>query len=402
MILFSQIHLSLKVSSIFASLIAVTIIAFRSLEVLPEIVISKLEWIGDRSYSIYLVHLPLLYVAKYSPVTQIGNSENRTLQSNLAVIASILIGALSYSKIENRFRNRGKADLLSLRKITVIAALIFLIPLIALVSLDRQAAFGIRDSKLPVPSKILPWDWDKECKFLTGPSNTNLEPCKYGNHKSGNSILLIGDSHAASISRAIISLGNSNDMDTFIFTFQGCGFVLSNKEFKPNYSYRYLTAECIKHNQSILSFVQNSNPTVIIYATRSSSIMVSPNNSKSRTQYNEMVAKNLALLKKENTEILHIGSGPELLPVVTRVQEWANLNSKYSIIPFEDNSFWESNKVTEYYLSTINHFCLAKVCRNNSTEGWLFHDGDHLSELGANSLIPELDPVIKAILSKKP
>lgn len=77
-------------------------------------------------------------------------------------------------------------------------------------------------------------------------------------------------------------------------------------------------------------------------------------------------------------------------------------NSNYSRIPFEDNSFWISNRVTDYYLDTLEIFCPKNVCHNNSPEGWLFQDGDHLSEIGANRLIPELDPLIKVILSKKP
>ena len=400
MILFGPLHMNLKVSSILASFIAVIVILFKSLDVLPDFLIKKLEWVGDRSYSIYLVHMPLLYLAKYSPLMQIGTGENRKIQSAIAVVASILLGALSYSKIENKYRNRGKTDHSSLKTIVVSIVLTLLIPVAIFVSLERSTAFGLKNSGLPVPSEILPWNWDKECQFFSPQPNINPEPCKYGNHNSGKSILLIGDSHAGSISKAIISLGDSNDMNTFVFTFAGCGFVLNNKDFKSSYSYPNLTPDCIKHNQSILNFVQDSKPTVIIYAHRSSS-MVSPNNSKSRTQYNEMVLKNLKFLMRENIEIIHIGSEPELLPIVTLVQAWKNSKSKFSNIPFEDNSFWENNRVTDYYLSTLNIFCPKKACRNNSNEGWLFHDADHLSEIGANSLIPELDPLIKAILSKK-
>jgi peptidoglycan/LPS O-acetylase OafA/YrhL len=400
-ILFSPLHMNLKGSSAVASLFAVMVILFKSLKVLPDFLIKKLEWLGDRSYSIYLVHMPLLYIAKYSPVIQIGNGENRIVQSVIAVVASILLGALSYSKIENKYRNRGKADHSSLKTIVVSMVLTLLIPVVIFVSLERSTAFGLKNSGLPVPSEILPFDWDKECQFMSRLPNINPEPCKYGNQKSGKSILLIGDSHAASASKAIISLGDSNDMNTFIFTVAGCGFVLNSKDLKSSYSYPHLTSDCIKHNQSILNFVQNNKPTVIIYYYRSSSPMVLPNNLKSRTQYNEMVLKNLKVLMKENIEVIHIGNGPELLPIVTRVQDWANSKAKFSNIPFEDNSFWENNRVTDYYLNTLNIFCPKKACRNNSNEGWLFHDTDHLSEVGANSLIPELDPIIKAILSKK-
>ena len=401
MILFTPLYMNLKVSSILASFIAMIVILFKSLDVLPDFLIKKLEWVGDRSYSIYLVHMPLLYLAKYSPLMQIGTGENHKIQSSIAVVASILLGALSYSKIENKYRNKGKADPSSLKTIVVSIVLTLLIPVVIFVSLERLTAFGIRNSGLPVPSEILPWNWDKECQFFSQQPNINPEPCKYGNHNSGKSILLIGDSHAASISRAIISLGNSNEMNTFIFTFSGCGFVLNSKDFNSSYSYQHLTPDCIKHDQSILNFVQDSKPTVIIYAHRSSSIMVSPNNLKSRTQYNEMVLKNLKVLMKEKIDIIHIGSTPELRPLEVVLQAGLVNRAIFSNIPFEDNSYWENNKVTGYYLNTLNIFCPKKVCRNKSSEGWLFHDADHLSEIGANSLIPELDPLIKAILSRK-
>jgi peptidoglycan/LPS O-acetylase OafA/YrhL len=401
-ILFSPAHMNFKVSSILASLLAVILIIFKSLEVLPDFLSNKLEWVGDCSYSIYLVHMPLLYLAKYSPATQIGSGENRIIQTTIAVVASILLGALSYSKIENRYRNKIKSYHSRLKTITVSLALTLLVPVILFAGLDRSTAFGIKNSGLPIPSKILPWDWDKNCQFFFAETNAKHEPCKYGNHNSGKSILLIGDSHAASDSRAIISLGNSTDMDTYVFTFIGCGFVLSREDFEPSYSYPYLTTDCLKHNQLILNFVKNSQPTVVIYAHRSSSIMVSPNNSRSRTQYNEMVAKNLEVLMKENPELIHIGSTPELLPIVTRVQDMLNLKPKFSKIPFEDNNYWEANKATNYYLNTLDIFCPGKVCRNDSTEGYLFHDASHLSERGANRLISELYPIVKGILSKKP
>ena len=401
MILFTPLYMNLKVSSILASFIAMIVILFKSLDVLPDFLIKKLEWVGDRSYSIYLVHMPLLYLAKYSPLMQIGTGENHKIQSSIAVVASILLGALSYSKIENKYRNRGKADHSSLKTIVVSIVLTLLIPVVIFVSLERLTAFEIRNSGLPVPSEILPWNWDKECQFFSPQPNINPEPCKYGNHNSGKSILLIGDSHAASISRAIISLGNSNEMNTFIFTFSGCSFVLNSKDFNSSYSYQHLTPDCIKHNQSILNFVQDSKPTVIIYTHRSSSIMVYPNNLKSRTQYNEMVLKNLKVLMKEKIDIIHIGSTPELWRLGVVLQDGLGNRGIFSNIPFEDNSYWENNKVTGYYLNTLNIFCPKKVCRNKSNEGWLFHDPEHLSEIGANSLIPELDPLIKAILSRK-
>jgi hypothetical protein len=269
------------------------------------------------------------------------------------------------------------------------------------VSLERSIAFTLKNSGLPVPSKILPWDWDKECQFMSSQSDIYNKPCKYGNYNSGKSILLIGDSHAASISRAIISLGDSNELNTFVFTFAACGFVLSSKEFNPLLSYPSLTPDCIRHNQSILNFIQKSKPTVVVYANRSSSSGVSPNNFASRTQYRELIAKNLKVLMQEDIDIIQIGSVPELLSTKVVLQQILGTRSQFSKIPFEDNSFWESNRVTDYYLNTLDIFCSEKVCSNNSPDGWLFQDANHLSEIGANRLVPKLDSLIKLILDKE-
>ena len=400
LVLFSPIHTNLKASSIIASLSALFVIIFRSLNTLPNVLIDKLAWVGDRSYSIYLFHMPVLYLAKYSPVTLIGIDEDRNIEVIIAVFASILLGALSYSSIENRYRNGFRYDHSSQKRISIFLILTFLVPVLVFVGLDRSTAIELKNSGLPVPSETPPWDWDKECKFLSSQQFINPEPCKYGNHKSGESILLIGDSHAASISQAIVSLGNSNNMDTFVFTFSGCGFVLNSEDLKASYSYPYLIPDCIKHNQSILNFVRNNKHMIIMYSYRSSSTFVYPSNLESRTHYNEMMLKNLKLLKKEDVKAIHIGSVPELRPIETRVQDWLGHKAQFSNIPNEDNNYWEDNSPADYYLNTLNIFCPKGVCTNNSTNGWLFHDDDHLSELGAKSLIRGLDPLIKEILSK--
>ena len=197
MILFGPIHLSLKVSSILASLIAVAVIVFKSLGVLPGILISKLEWIGDRSYSIYLVHMPLLYVAKYSPVTQIENGENRIVQSTIAVVTSILLGALSYSKIENRYRNKGKKESTLSSGILKVFVSVFIGPL---------TIFLLLSGFLGTSSTSM----DKDrldngiCKFWTPNLDGNFHSRFLECHsKFGRATVVLGDSHAMNIYNAI-------------------------------------------------------------------------------------------------------------------------------------------------------------------------------------------------------
>ncbi len=393
-ILFGSISMSQKNSSIIATSIAVLVISLKSFESLPNLLSSKLEWIGDRSYSIYLVHMPFLYVAKFSPLTQSNDFKIQIMNCAIAVVASILMGALIYNKIEVKFRALGKVKTRS-RFGTIFFVAILLISVFIFAFLYRVSA-----SITPVPNKVEPWNWDSQCQIYSPYPNINDKPCKYGSFNTGKSIFLIGDSHAASISRSIITLGKSNNMDTFVFTFEGCGFAVDEKGFNPSYSYSYLKPECIKHNNLILDFVRDKNPTVVIWAHRSSSIMVVPNNPESRYQYNELITKNLDVLIRENQNLINIGSLPELDKNKSWLQATTNPTGFFSPIPFEDNLFWENNKGSSYYLNTMEIFCPLKMCINKSEKGWLFNDADHPSELGANMLLPKLQQYITEIAIK--
>ena len=399
-ILFGPMHITSILGSVLATFIALAVVLTNSLIILPGKAFRGLEWVGDRSYSIYLVHMPLLYIAKYSPIWQKGINGSQQFQIALAVLASFFLGALSYSKIENRYRNEGKISTYSVKRFLVVLALTFSVPVALFGVLDRSSHIAITNSGLPPTSKSPFWFESQDCGIFSTEKDMNHSPCFYGNNQSKKSILIIGDSHAASDSISIRKLARMNNMATFIFTFQGCGFVLEIHDFNPKYSYPYLSPGCIAHNQEILRFVQETKPTIIIWAHRSPSIFVLPNNFASRNQYNEMVARSLATLMKQGSAVINIGSEPELEGIRTRIQDWLGSKASFSRIPFEDNYFWEDKKATTYYLNTLEIFCPNNLCTNRSKKGWLFQDADHLSKIGADMLIPKLDRMVKEILNR--
>ena len=101
-----------------------------------------------------------------------------------------------------------------------------------------------------------------------------------------------------------------------------------------------------------------------------------------------------------NYDIIVVGSGPEYIDQNSWIQKLFKVNnSVYSSIPFEDNVYW--SKIASdnfYYLDTLKIFCPQNICLNKLDGKWLFQDRDHLSELGAKMLIPDLDILIKNIL----
>jgi peptidoglycan/LPS O-acetylase OafA/YrhL len=59
--------------------------------------IKLLRYIGNRAYSLYLFHMPLLYLAKYSPLIY---GDNRSIFSFMAVGFSFVLAEISYRKFE--------------------------------------------------------------------------------------------------------------------------------------------------------------------------------------------------------------------------------------------------------------------------------------------------------------
>jgi peptidoglycan/LPS O-acetylase OafA/YrhL len=192
-ILFGPVNMNLKVSSVLASLLAVIVILFKSLDLLPNFLIKKLEWVGDRSYSIYLVHMPLLYLAEYSPVTKIGSSENRIIQSTIAVVASILFGALSYSKIENRYRNRSE-------NVSTISSGNFKVPTFSFIGPLTVFLLILGFSGTSSASMYEDRLDNRVCKFWTPKLDENFHSRFLKCHsKFGPAVVVLGDSHAMNI-----------------------------------------------------------------------------------------------------------------------------------------------------------------------------------------------------------
>ena len=381
-ILFSSIYMSMKINSIFASLISVTAIIFKSLDMLPEILISKLEWFGDRSYSIYLVHMPLLYVAKYSPVTQIGNGENRIVQSTLAVVASILLGALSYSKIETKYRNRGNVNDSNLKNVVVALALTLVIPL----TLYTGINIAVKKHYWQLDRNISPPPYagalDPKClrDSEIGP------PCIYANAGASKTVLLLGDSHATHISQALIDAAMNSNWNAVIWTHGGCRVVFQ-RSIKEQVS-----DNCLTMNNQMRNWVLKNKPTAIII----SQFVYS--------DFSQSDLRNaLLILQSINPNILLIENNPIFpdgkyfmveQPLVLRAYQPPK-SFKLSEMEWKDRNASDqlANWARKNRISTINFdslFCTKENCTRYADSDWLYRDGDHFSIAGAELTIPQL------------
>lgn len=101
-LLFASLPLSQRGSSVIASFLTLVILCFQSLDSFQVKLMQPFEWLGDRSYSIYLFHMPITFIVYFSPY--LANRSLGTFRGFLAIILSILFGSISYSKVEKKCR----------------------------------------------------------------------------------------------------------------------------------------------------------------------------------------------------------------------------------------------------------------------------------------------------------
>jgi peptidoglycan/LPS O-acetylase OafA/YrhL len=387
MILFGPLHMNLKVSSILASLFALFIILFRSFDVLPNFLIKKLEWVGDRSYSIYLAHMPLLYLAKYSPVTQIGNGENRIVQSVIAVVVSVLLGALSYSKIENRFRGGSKSNAIGFKTISAAMVLTLAIPLFLFISMDigKKAQYWGLDRNIQQPPHAGNLDTKCARNSETGP------PCVYNTTGATNTVLLIGDSHANHISQAVVDASQSTKWNAVVWTTPGCHI-----QFQRSIP-EQVSDNCIYRNNLMKKWVEENRPYAIIVSQFIHSDS-SQNDLRDALSTLRSIVPNILLI--ENNPIFpdeknFMRQRPIVMPAYKPPKSF-----QQSMMQTVDKNASDllanwARRNGVFTMSFDSLFCEKGVCSRYSNKGWLYRDDDHFSVVGAELTIPQISTFLK-------
>ena len=383
-ILFCPLTMSMTISSLLVSVVALCIIRYRSLVALPKTLISILEWLGDRSYSIYLIHMPLIYLARYSPFTNIANSQDRMIQSTIAVGLSFALGSLSYKKIENRYRVKGK---FSTHKILglVKSLLVFLIlPLSILLTMDqglKHQYWGlVRGTGV---ESAFAGNIDVNCKrdSRSGPACTYLTP------GASKTVLLIGDSHAVHVSQAIVEASRNQIWNSVVWAHSSCHVQFTrSKDWQA-------TDDCIAINLQMKQWVQINRPDAIIV---SQFVYRDSSQADLRRALSDLMALVPNILIIENNPIFPDAQDfGELRPIV---MSRYNPPKSFKQSEMQTKDLPASNSLATWAVANGIHvlnfnslFCENNTCRRYANGDWLYIDDDHLSVAGAQLFIPKLE-----------
>lgn len=377
------------------SIFAAVAIYFRVFENLPALPRRIGIWLGDRSYSVYLVHMPILYVAIYSPLF----NNNRTFATTIAFVLSIIVGSAIYENIEERFRIKSVRSSSRPVRIRTLLSCFVILPILLFAGM-RHGADNHYWGHDPNPIRpIYPSTIDYNCYG-------SVSPCVYPVSNPESEALLIGDSHAASLFQTFTESMALEGVSSFVWQKNGCQFV-SNKYISSKNArlIRYGVKvpgemqSCFSHNESIVKWIEMHPKAMVFISQRSSSIRPI---GMSEADYRNIVLTNLLYLKSISARLTVISPNPEF-PDVSQffsggllIWQETYIPPKYFAIssmikePIRDNAFYlaqlPSNGID--YIDSITPFCDLKVCVRWHSSKWLYGDHDHLSLYGAERLKP--------------
>lgn len=362
------------------------------------------QWVGQRSYSLYLWHWPLV-VALY-----FAGLQNDWLWVSGAIVLSLVLAHLSYHLVEVPTRSYLSAS--SLRKEIFAIALAGLVIGLAAVSV-KMLDFGFRainqsdkgqylnyysrDNFVPLIRK----DYLEKCNFFDGKSYTAKKTaidssCTKENGNQG--IFIWGDSHAQALSYGLRKWADTKHPPLAFYQVasSGCRAHLTadtqtTGEFK---------LACDRSNNYAIDSIERLKPTVVIIAQRD------------RHDKNDFDAIAKKLKSIGVSYILIVGPVPQWepsLPQAIARRHW-NGNPRVDDPSFiielaeMDQKLQEKyeNSTLIKYLSIQNHLCDGSNClaKLDLEKTPLVFDYGHLTLEGSeyvvkNVIAPELDKIFK-------
>ncbi|MGO9460156.1 MAG: acyltransferase family protein [Rhodomicrobium sp.] len=352
--------------------------------------IGPIRHIGLISYSLYLIHWPLLSFA------HLYFSEELTLVHRLAIaLTSVALAHLSWRFIETPCR---AARLPEVRVFGVAAAAMGVL-LIAGVSFSQSGGFPYRASEavlqLEKKQSVIP----QYCRPVHIPGIEGGGTCELGeNHGGRYDFIVWGDSHAVHFAPALTTLASNRKISGLLFSMGGCQPFLDDPQ---------MSRPCRKFNASVSRWVRNNSVKLAILGGRWSSHLRYLRRflaEENPAQNKGGLAKTLAFLSSVGAEVSLLEQVPEFaMPVracVARAIFYGRGTGACVMLPrevFESKSrtlngyfAFLKKRYSFSVASAAGVLCNQEQCLARSGDTLLMSDNNHLSVAGALHVMPYL------------
>ena len=333
-----------------------------------------IESIGNKSYSIYLIHLPLIYLAKESPFT--NDYKFRKIFVLISAIICFPIGALIYRLVETKYRNsiKEKSEI-SYEKPKKFFIVLVLINFLLFHATSIENSKGIIFSEEDVRKYT---EWDPNCKLIFYTS-----PCKYNWDVGDKTILLIGDSHAAMFGRVLLEIASARNFKLAIWARPGCQYFSHEIVSKGNPSLN----SCITSNNLSKNWVNINKPELILLSVADAE-MNSKNLGLDTDLMRSLILNSFSAIDSGKTKRILILPTPRLPKYSVTNYELNGGRFMLSKSYFQANLEWDQ-LAKKNGIKTVNSssfLCPQGECMKIVNNDIIFADFDHITFLGSSLL----------------
>lgn len=378
------------------------------------------QWLGDRSYSLYLWHWPLVVALGYVGL------RNNALAIVGALMLTGLLGHLSFVWVENTSRRfLEKQRLTHAAGALVLVAVAITLPAVAVWKRQGIAGRFAPGIELAAAQTYNFNPRRDECHPNKG---LNLPNCVYGG--TDWKVIVVGDSHADALITGVAQAQTHGDAGVVQWSYSGCQFVSGLQKtpvvMRQMGVGKYRCSEFIELAESRLATLSRDIPLVIIsrYAqaafgkneeldavdipTSYFSEIYDRTTSRFLDEFSTHITQSACQLAKRRT-VYMVRPIPEMgfdVPKTLSRRMIFGKNNDLSI-PIEDyrkrNAWvWAAQDAARdqcgiKILDPIPYLCHDGRCYGSLNDMPLYVDDDHLSEFGNKLLVPMFAEVYKSL-----
>jgi peptidoglycan/LPS O-acetylase OafA/YrhL len=342
--------------------------------------LKPLVWIGLISYSLYLVHWPIVSFVRYQSL------EQPTLAQALVIVAaSFALAYLSWRFVEQPFRRPNPA----LTQPRLLAGGVVAIALFAAIGV-----VGIVSKGFPgraggfVEEKVAGHEhWHPGKCFLSDNPDYrkwSAEDCTLTNG-SGPEALLWGDSFAAHYIPGIEANAGHIPAKVLVYTAAGCPPIVSY--------YSYARPRCTEFNANVLKLVKERGIRTVILSSRWTDL---------QSRGLDQLKSTLDALAPLGVDVYVIGQSPQFsvdVQVIAYSKGSGDPDAVDKWTVFFDpaiNAALKERAGAAKFIDPLTYLCDGPLCAYREKGQYLYEDAEHFSVLGSREAVAAYFPLVAA------
>jgi len=343
--------------------------------------------IGLISYSLYLVHWPIIVFARYALLRDLAGWEIVAV-----VAASFVLAYLSYRYVETPFR-RPRRPVSRRRLFAGTAAVLASLCALGLVGTWTGGAHFLHPgfTQSAVAEEKGPDLWmTKRCFLENQDASAWAGDACVRTHGASHNALLWGDSFAAQYIAGLLANQDRLSHNIVEYTFAGCPPILSYRS--------YARPGCADFNSRIFDVAERYHVDTVVLSARWDEM---------RERGLEGLSDTIAQLRAKGLTVYVIGQSP-MFAFDVKVLDYRGAGKSaagdaawyLSFTRAQTDALREASKGA-HFVDPLPAFCHGNSCRYETPAGLLFADYGHFSELGSDLAVRSYFPLYQKSVAQR-